>query len=171
MESRFNFNKRNIDALLLPQAGKRKEYFDTLQNNLSLIIRSTGSRTFFIRRKIQGKSQRVLIGRYPDLSVEQARNRAAVILADIALGGNPNEKKKEQQQEPTFKEIFENYIEGYARERCRRLYDMQKDFERYLSDWSQRKVSTITRAEAQERINASMAQVQLITQLHSCALQ
>jgi integrase len=154
MASRFHFTKRSIDSLPMPAEGKPKEYFDTQQKNLCLIVRHSGSNTFFVRRKIEGVSHRILIGRYPDLSVEQARNKASIVLAQIAIGENPAEKRKEEKLEANLGEVVENYLAGYARIHCRRSAEMEKDFNRYFKDWANRKATKITRSEAQERINA-----------------
>lgn len=104
-----------------------------------------------------GKSSECLVTAYyvssPDLPLELARKKAAEVLAEIATGKDPSEKKRIEKSEPTLKAIFENYLNGHARKRCTRVYDMEADFRRYVNDWSDRKCSKITKMDAQERIN------------------
>jgi integrase len=151
---RINFIKKALDSLPLPAAGKRTDYYDLTQRNLMIRVTSNGSKTFYVRRKIKGQSERILIGRYPDLSVEQARKSAATILSDIALGNNPQENKRRENDEPTLHDLFQNYLNGHARIRCVRVADMEKDFSRYFADWQDRKSSTIHRTDAQSRITS-----------------
>jgi hypothetical protein len=76
-----------------------------------------------------------------------------VILAEIAQGNNPKEAKRAEKDEPTLGEIFNNYMEGHARVNCVRTKDMERDFERYFSDWRNRKYRTIHRADVQSKVN------------------
>jgi integrase len=151
--NRIHFIKRTLDTLALPEYGKRVDYYDEQQRNLLIRLTSNGGKTFYVRRKIGSVSERILVGRYPDLSIEQARKKAALILAEIAQGSNPQEIKRQKNQEPTVEDIFNNYIEGHAKARCIRLKDMQRDFELYFTDWRNRKCSTIRRPDVQTKVN------------------
>ena len=76
LETKFNFIKRKIDELPVPTTGKRAYYFDTQIQRLQLQVTSSGVKTFFVRKKIGGRSERILIGHHPDLSIEQVRKKA-----------------------------------------------------------------------------------------------
>lgn len=151
-ENRLSFTKSRIEKLLPPGQG-RVVYHDEQQRNLILRVSSNGSKVFYVRRKVKSISERVQIGRFPELSVEQARKMAASILNDIAIGNNPKEVARKQKGEPTLGELHQLYMEGHARQQCVRLHDMQKDFERYVGDWSDKKYTQIRRIEVQARVN------------------
>lgn len=153
---RFNFTKRVLDNLPLPERNKLVDHYDDQIRNLFVRLSWTASMAFYVRRKIGGKSERIFIGRYPDLSIEQARKEAALILAEVAKGNNPQEVKRTARREQTLGEVFDNYLNGYAVFRCIRVKDMIQDFQRYLSDWRDRKYSAITRHEVQTRANQIM---------------
>lgn len=149
---RNNFTKKVVDKLPLPTKGKSVDYYDELQRNLFFRVTNAGSRSFYVRRKISGISERIFIGRYPDLSIEQARKNAAAIIGQIAMGSNPQESKRAARDEATIGELFANYIEQYARARCLRSRDMERDFDRYIKDWRDRKYSAIKKSDVQTRV-------------------
>ena len=90
MISSFRFTKKAIDVLAVPKS--ITTYHDSVTRGLKLIVRPTGTRTFVLYRKISGRPERITLGRFPDLSVEQARAKADAYNADIAKGKNPAEK-------------------------------------------------------------------------------
>ena len=80
---RFKFTKRALAALPPPPNG-RVYHQDEGQDNLSLCVTASGKKTFYRVGRIDGAPVRIKIGRFPDLSVEQARTRAREIAGDIA---------------------------------------------------------------------------------------
>lgn len=153
MKSRINLTKRTLDTLPTPSPGKRKDYYDSQTRGLLIQVSWSGSKTFYVRRKVRGQSERFLIGRYPDLSLDDARGKAAEINAAIAKGDMPHERLTDDQEETTLGELFQSYIQGHARPRCSSSDEIEACFRRYLSDWKDRKFSTINRSEAQTRLN------------------
>ncbi len=77
MANKINFTKAAIDGLTLPEHGKRADYQDTKTTGLQLRVTSNGTKTFSVLRRIHGTLERITIGRYPDLTVEQARRKAS----------------------------------------------------------------------------------------------
>jgi hypothetical protein len=55
-----------------------------------------------------------LFGRFPDFSVEQARNKALEIAFLIAKGENPHDERKEEKLERTLGNLFEEYLNGHV---------------------------------------------------------
>jgi integrase len=94
-----------------------------------------------------------LFGRFPDFSVEQARNKALEIAFLIAKGENPHDERKEEKLERTLGNLFEEYLNGHVRQHCVAVSIIEGDFRRYLSDWKDRKISTIRKADVQVRMN------------------
>lgn len=150
---KVNFNKRKIESMTIPEGVAKKEYYDSVQRGLILRLSKGGSKSFYFRKTVQYKIERVFLGRFPEMTVEQARDAAAAILADVGKGISPQSDKLASTDEPTLGELFENYLEGHARIRCVRVADMEKDFVRYVADWRDRKWSSIKRAEVQNRVN------------------
>lgn len=82
---KFNFTKKAIEKLVLPEKG-RTTYHDRSKKGLKLLVRPTGTKTFFLYRKIQGKPERLIIGRFPEITIEQVRKEVDKLNAKIANG-------------------------------------------------------------------------------------
>ena len=113
MVKKFNFTKKDIDALPLPVKGF-DTYFDTTEKGLKLYITSAGRKTFFVRKFINGRDERIIIGPYPDLTISQARDKARVLKGNIANGSNPAEEKRKLNKDMTINEFFDYYIQKYS---------------------------------------------------------
>ena len=46
------------------------------------------------------------LGKYPDMTIEQARHEAQRVITEMLKGKNPNEEKKKLRAETTFGEMF-----------------------------------------------------------------
>jgi integrase len=146
MAIKLNFTKAAIDALALPDPGKRADYQDTKTTGLQLRVAASGIKTLSVLRRINGTLERITLGRYPDMTIEQARRRAAEIGVSIASGANPAEVKRGDKAEMTMGELFEEYIERHAKPKGKKtVSDMEANFRRYLGHWKSRKLSAITK--------------------------
>jgi integrase len=105
-----------------------------------------------IRKRIGGQDKEIVIGRFPDMPVELARKKAQEIKLQIAVGGNPLEKKEKQAREETFGEAYQEYMERYAKVECkpRSQKDIEDLLKKILPLWSKRSLSSITKYEARE---------------------
>src|SRR5689334_22550106 len=73
---RFHFTKKRLDALEAPNDGQRAYYYDDEVRGLTMAVSPLGKKVFVLYRKVAGRPERVTIGPYPDLSIEQARGQA-----------------------------------------------------------------------------------------------
>lgn len=80
----IRFTKAVHQELPVPAVGKRLEYADSVVNELRLRITSSGSKRFCVSRKHDGKFYRVTLGKFPDMTIEQARERAYNALSELA---------------------------------------------------------------------------------------
>lgn len=147
METHFSFTKPQLEALPAPQPGSRVIYHDTHKNAAGLQIRITNTnKTFFIQRRVDGKPERVTIGKFPDYSIENARKEAARLTSLIAQGINPNNDVRALKTETTLQELFDDFLMhrrnkrgAYLSEKTKRSY--YYDFRLYLGKWNKRKLS------------------------------
>lgn len=142
----INFTKAEINKLPTPNKGLFY-YKDTKEKGLSLYITANRIITFFIRKRINGKDERVLIGSFPEITVENARKKARIIKGQVAQGINPNSKKDEIKQEITFAELFSQFMERYSKKEKKSWKYDEREVNKFLSHWFKRKVSTITNQE------------------------
>lgn len=146
-ENKINFTKAALDALPLPAAGQRVVHHDAKTNGLQIRVTSAGVKTFCVFRRIKNSNpERVTLGRYPDMSIEQARRESARINALIAEGINPNSDARALKTETTLQELFDEFLKhrrnrrgAYLSEKTKRSY--RYDFNLYLSKWGNRQLS------------------------------
>jgi integrase len=146
-ENKINFTKAILDTLQLPTQGQRKVYHDKKTNGLQIRVTSAGVKTFCIYRRVKnGNPERVTLGRYPDMSIEQARNESARINALIATGINPNSDTRALKTETTLQELFEDFLKHRRNRNGRYLSEKTKatycyDFNSHLAKWGKRQLS------------------------------
>lgn len=145
MQNKFKFTKKDIDALSTPESGKRDIYHDTEIRGLQL--RVTSVKTFFVNRRIKGGDpERITLGRYPEMTIEQARRKTIEILHDIAEGKNPAEVKRGKKAELTFAELFGDYMERHSKPNKKTWFEDQAQFRLYLEkSIGKKKLSSIDR--------------------------
>lgn len=145
-ETRFNFTKDALNGLARPEAGKRAVYHDAKTAGLQLRVTSTGVKTFSIFRRIKGgQPERVTLGRFPEMTVEQARRLAARVNAEIEEGGNPADVKRAHKGEPTLSEFFAEYAERHGRKKRSWNDDAQRYRDYLAKPLGAKKLSAITR--------------------------
>ncbi|MBN9127605.1 MAG: integrase family protein, partial [Nitrosospira sp.] len=148
MAIKINFTKAVIEALPQPEHGRRNDYQDTKTTGLQLRVTSAGTKTFSVLRRIKGILERISIGRYPDLTVEQARRRAAEINSDVAHGLNPGEVKRGRKAELTFAGLFDEYLERHSKPAKKTWAEDASKYRSYLAKpLGNKKLSAITRAD------------------------
>lgn len=86
----FNFTKKTLDTLILPEKEKRLYFYETKVRGLELMITGQGSRSFQVYRKGNSKPVRVTLGKYSEMSIENARNEAQRVIAEMINGKNRN---------------------------------------------------------------------------------
>lgn len=107
---RVNFTKAVLLALPAPATG-RAYFHDAKMPGLVLSITAAGCRSFLVYRKLNARPVRVTLGRFPPLTVEQARRMAATTLARLAEGINPTAERREAQARAiTLSEVLNDYL-------------------------------------------------------------
>ena len=147
--TKLNFTQTSLDRLRPSPSGKRTYYYDRKVRGLALAITPSGTKTFLLYRKIGGRPERITIGRFPDLSVEQARGAASTLNGQIALGINPQERRRALHAETTLGSLFEQYLQRHAKVHKRSWKGDQDQFLRFLSPWRNRKLSSVRKEDIQ----------------------
>lgn len=115
MGNKFSFTKEALQSLPVPATGKRVVYLDAKTAGLQVRVTDSGAKTFSVYRRIKGgQRERITLGRFPAMTVEQARKAAALINAEIAEGSNPAEVRRAHKGELTFAELFKEYGERHG---------------------------------------------------------
>jgi len=148
--SKFNFSPKALLALPAPNAG-RAHYYDGKAHGLELIKTKNGTATFYTFRWMKEKNRpvRVLIGRFPEISLLEARKKNAENVELIARGIDPNEAKRAKAAEPTLGSFWDFLLENFykADRSPATCLDYSRTFNKHLADWRHKKLSEITRAD------------------------
>jgi integrase len=144
----LNFTKKAIEGLPSPTTARHVYCHDSggalSVRGLAVRVSFTGSKVFVLYRRIAGKPERIVLGPFPDITVEQARGRASELNAKIAAGKNPATEKREIRDEMTLQELFAQWGEFHGKGKRSWLL-MKREFDVYLKPWHFRKISSITR--------------------------
>lgn len=144
-DNAFNFTKTAINNLALPVEKQSVTYRDTHTKGLAIMLFQSGSKTFYYIKKIAGKVEKIKIGRFPDLSVEQARAKAHEFNTTVAKGENPQDARRAFNNQMTFRELHTWFIDTYAINN-KAESSVKEDvglFNRHLADWGTRRLSNI----------------------------
>ena len=108
--------KSTVDAA--PPIGKDYELRDTIVPGFLCKVTAGGRNVFMLEYRTNwGERRKPSIGRFGELTVEQARSIAQEWLADVRRGNDPIAAKLAARQAPTVKELFKQFIEEYSKTR------------------------------------------------------
>lgn len=144
-ETAINFTKKELEALPSPAPGQRATYHDTKTPGLQIRVTGSGVKTFAVFRRVNGKPVRVTLGRYPDMTPEQARKLAKKAVSDMAEGTNPNDEKREERARAiTLQEVFDAYLSRRKTLKPGTVADMHRCMKESFADWLKKPVTVIT---------------------------
>ncbi|WP_377191374.1 tyrosine-type recombinase/integrase [Ruegeria meonggei] len=152
---RLNFTKAALLKAPSAKKGSRDYYYDEREAGLILAVTGAGSKSFYLYKRIEGRPERLLLGKFPDMTVEQARKAAAKAKGGIASGANPQKEKRAIRDEMTFAALFGEYMAKYSKVHKKSWEYDEREVNKYLSHWFRRKISSIDRAEV-ERLHAKI---------------
>lgn len=139
----------------LKPANKDVWLWDTQLPGFGVRVKPTGRKTYMVQyRDMSGHTRRVTLGMHGVLTSEQARAAAQQMLAAVARGENPAEKKIEARtqptEEPTVEDLSERYIREWAevRKKPRSVADDTHKLDAYIKpEFAGRPLVSITRAD------------------------
>ncbi len=142
-----SFTKNFLDKIVIPKGSTRPCYHDSNTVGLSLRVTSNSVKSFFVQKRINKRTTKVTLGRYPEMTIQQARVKAIKTLNLISEGINPNKLAEEEAiRKITLGQVFNDYV----RSRGTNLKDNTKKgyvsaFNNYPKDWADKPITEITR--------------------------
>lgn len=107
--------KTSIDRM--PAPNRDTIYWDQGLPGFGLRVKTTGVKSFLVqyRNRQTGRSKRKTLGRYgPTLSLNEARDMARALLADVVRGEDPVANAQTLRKSPTVANLAEQYMTGHA---------------------------------------------------------
>ena len=143
---KIHFTKRALADIAPPDQGRVYQY-DAKAPGLAICVTEVGTRTFYFVKKLDGRTIRVRIGKFPDLSVENARDTAKKLTVAVANGENPQVAKRAKATETTLGELWTYWMDTHAGPHKKSASTDQQRWNAYLSHWSNRRLSSIQQAD------------------------
>ena len=144
---KVKFTKRNLEAIAPPTSG-REYHHDLGQDNLAVCVSSAGSKTFYRVGRVGGRPVRVPVGKFPDLSVEQARKIVRRMNGEIASGKDPHADRQAVRHEPTLGDLWTCWWEhALAHKRPKSQAEDKRQWVSFLEGWRNRRLTNITRKD------------------------
>ena len=112
----IKFTDKGIGKVPIP-ANAPVDYADALTPGLSLVVRPSGSKSWCVRYRYNGKQRRLTLGTYPVISLADARELARDKLKLVELGRDPATEEqvaKRTATEHSYPAIVEAYIRREA---------------------------------------------------------
>lgn len=142
--SKINFTQASLNSLSCPADKKRMDVHDSKCLGLIVTVFASGTKTFYVYKRVNGRPDRIKVGSYPNLSVERARKKAREILAQIDEGINPKDQQKKNRNEITFGALFDEYIEQHAKQHKKTWQEDVNNNRLHLQSLRAKKLSAIT---------------------------
>ena len=110
-------SRRTVEAL---PAGEREVVFwDHELSGFGVRVYPSGTKVYLVQTRSGGKSRRVTISRHGMLTAEQARRKAAQLIASIKAGEEPARPQSPPDTGPTIAEVAERYMKEHVAVRCK----------------------------------------------------
>lgn len=142
----INFSTTTLSAIS-PSPDERVVYRDARMPGLELRVTPAGTKTFSVFKRTKDRHpERVTLGRFPAVTVEQARKMAGKVFTAIAEGENPAAVKRAHKEELTFGQLFAQYMERHAKPKKKTFMEDQQRYTQYLEQpLGSKKLSSIDR--------------------------
>lgn len=144
-------NETFVSKLSFSKEGTAKQW-DTEIKGLVLFV-GKASKTWYFQKDVGGQTRRVMIGRYPMITAQVARQTAL----GLSLAWGRGAGKSAQVGAPTLEAAMESYLARPKLRSAAHRQGLRQQFEMHLKDWLRLPLSEISRAMVVERHKALAA--------------
>ncbi len=137
--------KTAVEKLPIPSTGQAF-YRDQDLKGFGIRITAGGTRSFILEKRIEGRVRRQTIGRFGELTCEQARKQANKLLYEVAVGINPiAEREKERMARIKLTDAFSDFKKARKHLKDKTIYDYGRMMLGPFGDWQTLPLKKITR--------------------------
>src|SRR4051812_28566406 len=103
-----------------PPPSGQFEYYDTHLPAFGLRVSYSGAKAWFVMTRVDRKLTRLTLGRYPELSLAEAREKARLAVEHAKAGGDPRQleaderRRKETERHTTFERVADLFMTTYV---------------------------------------------------------
>ncbi|MEW8255013.1 MAG: integrase arm-type DNA-binding domain-containing protein [Candidatus Thiodiazotropha taylori] len=147
----MRITKTAVEQAPIPETGQAFYRDDTLKG-FALRVTAGGAKSFVVEKRINRKVKRKTLGRFGELTAEQARKQAQKFLGQVASGQDPISEQKEQDlSSVTLSEVFEIYLKVRSSLKETTVRDYRRLMKEIFKDWQDRELRNITKEMVQKR--------------------
>ena len=144
-----------VDRARLPVSGQTFVWCSQ-DHGFGVRLNASGTRTFVVQGRVDGRERRVSIGRRDVFTVDRARDRAREILRSMRMGIDPvAEKEKQAHMAVTLRQAIADYGANKRTKngplKARTQMDIDAHSRRSFADWLDKPVTSITRDACADR--------------------
>ncbi len=143
--AKIKLTKRFIDDL--PFENTTKIYQDSLVNGFAVRVNKT-TKTYMINKRINGDLKRLAISDCTLMTLQDARDRAVSLIADLVNGINP---RAEVVKIPTLKEAYEHYLSEKTNLKPLTVTTYNRQILGKLKDWLDIPLNDITQSDVTKK--------------------
>jgi integrase len=153
----MRLTKTFVDKISPPKVPKDRSqaqvfYRDSAIPGFGLRVMNTGVKSFIVEKRINGKVKRITLGRYGNLTVEQAKNQALKLLGDVATGKDPiAEKQATRIKGTSLEDTFEDYLKTRKDLKPGTIEDYTRSVKWGFGDWLNKPITRITKDMVETR--------------------
>lgn len=162
MAKKIKFTEKAIQNLPTPERVRYQIYRDCdpprakrleAVTGLQLYVYKSGVKSFVLCKKFHGKTRFLAIGKFPDLSVNRAREEARDLISSIRRGIDPLKRKRaETRKSVTLEQVFREYIDVRGRLLSENTKSNYKTVVfKHLGCWRNKELRDISRAMVQRK--------------------
>lgn len=145
-QNSVRLTKSVIDKLESTPGKDQSFYRDETLKGFALRITASGVKSFIVETRINGRVKRVTLGKYGNITAEEARKQAKTLLGSVAKGEDPiAEKKTQRVNAMTLKQVFNDYLKARKDLKPRTLNDYHCVLHEVIPDWLDKPITKITR--------------------------
>lgn len=149
-DNKISLSVTSIESIVLPSEST-KDYWDSKVPGLYLRVSHTGSKVFYFRRWVDGKSRREKLGDFPHMLPEDARDEANK--RNYLVSKGETAFQLDHAGEKTFGQVFQAYMSLHGDAHTRTASETHAFYRREFEVWVNEPVSKITKLGIQEWVN------------------
>src|SRR5215831_10761075 len=128
-------NRRKLTVAYVQRVRPEDKVFltwDTHQRSLVLSVEPTGYRSFKVIYSRRGRPRWYTIGAADAIGLKEAREEAAAIMLQVIRGRDPAAEKRAERGAGTFAELYDRYLEEYAKRRNKSWKQSERWIRKFL---------------------------------------
>lgn len=144
-------SQAQVEKIKAPKS--KTQYLDQNLTGFMAVAYPSGRVSYAVRGRVNGEDKLITIGKHPALTVAAAKEIARGLINQMHQGIDPKQAKEQQLQLDkalgvTLSEMVESYLNA---RQLKSEYDYRNCITKYLSDWLDKPIRSITRKSYEAR--------------------